>query len=59
MLHGSIQASQSSTQEKRSMTRISIHKPTALRLGAVASCYWQVVEGFDAMPSNGPGRAMQ
>jgi hypothetical protein len=41
------------------MTRISIHKPTALRRGAVASCHWQVVEGFDAMPPNGPGRAMK
>lgn len=41
------------------MTRISIHKPTALRHGARASCYWQVVAGFDAMPSNGPGRAMK
>ena len=41
------------------MTRISIHKPTAPRLGAVASCFWQVVEGLDAMPSNGPGRAMK
>jgi hypothetical protein len=46
-------------RRKTFMTRISIHKPTALRLGAVASCYWQVVDGFDAMPSNGPGRAMK
>lgn len=40
------------------MTRISIQKPTALRRGAVASCFWQVVHGLDAMPSNGSGNAM-
>lgn len=40
------------------MTRTSIHKPTALRQGAVASCFWQVVERLDAMPSNGSGNAM-
>ncbi len=39
------------------MTRISIHKPTALR-ASVASCFWQVGGGLDAMPSNGPGSAM-
>ena len=41
------------------MTRTSIHKPTALRLRAVASCFWQGVDGLDAMPSNGPGSAMR
>ena len=37
----------------------SIHEPTALRQGAVASCFWQVVGALDAMPSNGPGSAMK
>jgi len=57
VLHGSIRSS-SNNAGKTFMTRISIHKPTALRQGAVASCFWQVVDGLDAMPSNGPGSAM-
>jgi hypothetical protein len=43
---------------KNFMTRKPIQKPTALRRGAVASCFWQAVHGLDAMPSKGSGSAM-
>jgi hypothetical protein len=41
------------------MTTTSIHKPTALRRSAVASCFWQVVDRLDAMGRMVPGRTMR
>jgi hypothetical protein len=41
------------------MTMTSIHKPTALRQGAAASCFWQAVDRLDVMGRKVTGRTMK
>jgi hypothetical protein len=41
------------------MTTTFIHKPTALRQGAVASCFWQAVDRLDEMRRMVTGRTMK